>query len=572
MTLNTVIEREVVNTYQLITAQQYSQAESRAYLLLEKQPNNSKVYELIGNINYEQKKYRQSVWYFCSALENDPDNAYLLNKFGENLYHLKKYQHAEACIKRAIELDPKASDFYLSLGLNYQEQNNLTDAQICFEQAIEISPKEVFAYLNLALIHKRNRNYEEAIKVYQKGIIKNPDSYFILTNLGNLFYLQKKYSDAILCHKRAAKLKPDSAVVLLNYANTLFASGNVDQSTQVYREIIKLDENFARAHVQLGQNLLMQRQFEEGFKELRWHSKVDENLYRFERFKDKRWNGENLQYKTILVCAESGLGDVIQFSRYLELLKKQQCKIIFAVQKKLMHLFRDLKCIDEMVNIESEIENFDYYSPLMSLTEFLSPDLIQQTPPPLNLKVNEQKLLEWEMLMKLDHKVRVGLCWQGSLKNPKEHLNTVSLSLFKNFFKLTNAKFISLQKGEGREQIVKQNFARFLIDYDPLLDTGRDAFIDSAAIIKHLDVVITVDTSIAHLAASLGKTTWILLPQTSDWRWFEKIDESIWYENVRLFRQDQNGTWENVIEEVDKELTGLVQNIYEVRKKSELIF
>jgi len=129
-----------------------------------------------------------------------------------------------------------------------------------------------------------------------------------------------------------------------------------------------------------------------------------------------------------------------------------------------------------------------------------------------------------------------------------------------------------LQKGEAREQILKQNFARFLIDYDPLLDTGKDAFIDTAAIIKLLDVVITVDTSIAHLAASLGKTTWLLLPQTCDWRWFENIDESIWYENIRLFRQNQNNTWDNVIEEVDKELTGLVQNIYEVRKKSELIF
>ena len=111
-----------------------------------------------------------------------------------------------------------------------------------------------------------------------------------------------------------------------------------------------------------------------------------------------------------------------------------------------------------------------------------------------------------------------------------------------------------------------------MIDYDPLLDTGKDVFIDSAAIIKLLDVVITVDTSIAHLAASLGKTTWILLPFTSDWRWFEKIDESIWYENVRLFRQNENSTWDQVVEEVDRELKGLVQNIYEVRKKSELIF
>jgi len=572
LTLNTVIEREVVNTYQLINAQQYSQAEARAYLLLEKQPNNSKVYELIGNINYEQKKYRQSLWYFFSALENDPDNAYLLNKFGENLYHLKKYQHAEACIKRAIELDPKASDFYLSLGLNYQEQNNLTDAQICFEQAIEISPKEVFAYLNLALIHKRNKNYEEAIKVYQKGIIKNPDSYFILTNLGNLFYLQKKYSDAILCHKRAAKLKPDSAVVLLNYANTLFASGNVDQSTQVYREIIKLDENFARAHVQLGQNLLMQRQFEEGFKEFRWRTKVDEKLFRFEKFKNKLWQGENLKYKTILICADSGLGNTIQFSRYLSLLKKLECRIIFALQDELMHLFEDLDCIDELISIDASIDEFDYYSPLMSLIEFLTPNPISNCPVPLQLKINEQKLSEWETLIKLDNKVRVGLCWQGSFKNPKEHLNSINLSLFRNFFKNTNAKFISLQKGVAHQEIEKQSFSQYLIDYDPLLDTGSQAFIDTCAVIKLLDIIITVDTSIAHLAATLGKPTWILLPKTCDWRWFEESDESIWYDNVRLFRQSQNGVWDDVIIKMENELINLVKNVYEVRKNAELIF
>jgi tetratricopeptide (TPR) repeat protein len=570
--INTLIESEITNTYQLIAVEQYSQAETRAYLLLEKQPNNPKIYELIGNINFEQKKYSKSIWYFCSALETNPHNADLLNKFGENLSFLKKYKHAEACIRQAIALEPKASDFYVSLGLNFQEQNNLKEAQACFEQAIEIDPKEVFAYLNLALIHKRNRNYEEAIAVYQKAMVKNPDNHFILTNLGNLFYLKKKYDDAILCHKRATKLMPDSPVVLLNYANTLLASGNLEQSTQICREIIKLDPTFAKSHVQLAHNLLLQKQFDEGFKELRWHTKVDEKLTKFESFKSKLWTGQSLSGKTILVCAESGFGDVFLFARYLESIKIQNCKIIFAVQNSLQHFFKDLKYIDKLISIDQEPEDFDYYCPLMSLAEFISPNPTQQCPAAFNINVNEQKLSEWEILMKLDHKVRVGLCWHGSFKNPKEHLNSINLSLFKNLFKIPNTKFISLQKGEAREQILKYNLARNLIDYDPLMDNGKHAFLDTAAIIKLLDVVITVDTSIAHLAASLGKTTWILLPKSNDWRWFQNTDESIWYDNARLFRQNDAATWDNVVTDIERELSGIVSNIFEVRKSSDLIF
>lgn len=572
MNLTTVISKEIANTYQLIHQQDFQKAEARAFVLLEKQPNNSKIYQLIGDINYEQKKYHQSIWYFCSALEKDLQNAYLLNKFGENLYHLKKFKHAEECIKKAIELDPKESDFYLTLGLNYQEQDNLADAQACYEQAIEISPREIFAYLNLALIHKRGRNYEEAIKVYQKALINNPNNHFVLTNLGNLFYLKKKYTDAILCHKRAAKIEPNSPVVLFNYANTLFVAGEIGLSNQVYRELIKIDPSFAKGHVNLAQNLLLQKDFEEGFKEFRWRTKVDEKLFRFEKFKNKLWQGENLKYKTILICADSGLGNTIQFSRYLSLLKKLECRIIFAVQDELMHLFEDLDCIDELVSIDASIDEFDYYSPLMSLIEFLTPNPIANCPAPLQLKINEQKLSEWETLIKLDNKVRVGLCWQGAFKNPKEHLHSINLSLFRNFFKNTNAKFISLQKGVAHEEIEKQSFSQYLIDYDPLLDTGSQAFIDTCAVIKLLDIIITVDTSIAHLAASLGKPTWILLPKTCDWRWFEGSDESIWYDNVRLFRQNQNGVWDDVIIKMENELINLVKNVYEVRKNSELIF
>jgi len=185
------------------------------------------------------------------------------------------------------------------------------------------------------------------------------------------------------------------------------------------------------------------------------------------------------------------------------------------------------------------------------------------------LHVNDNKLIEWETLLGVDDKIKIGLCWQGNIKNPRNHLNSIDLSLFKKILSIENTSFISLQKGHGHHQIAKNQFEKHMVDYDFLMDSGSKKFLDSTAIIKYLDLVITCDTSIAHLAGSLGTQTWLLLPKLCDWRWFQDTEETIWYDNMRLFRQEKMGDWSSVIARVHDEALTLSKNLYEIRKEQE---
>ena len=232
-----------------------------------------------------------------------------------------------------------------------------------------------------------------------------------------------------------------------------------------------------------------------------------------------------------------------------------------------VHGFQSYPCIysNEIISLDNQFDNFDYWIPLQNLIYLLTPDLDSNCPSPTLLKIDDNKLIEWETLIEIDNNVKIGLNWQGSLANPRVSSNTVDLNHFKNIFKNSNANFISLQKGNALKSIEDNNFQNQLINYDLLIDTGSQKFKDTAAIIKLLDLVITTDTSIAHLAGTLGTQTWLLLPKVSDWRWMNSKDETIWYDNLRIYRQKVQGEWNDVFSRVEKDCDQLIKNISEIR-------
>ena len=564
-----LIKSEIQETKNLIQDRKFTYAESRASILLAKQPGNPKIHELLGDIFFSQSIYKKSVWHYLDASFRDLDNKEILFKLGENIYYLKYFALAEAIMKKVIEKDPLYTQAYITLGLTQQEMNNSEEAIMCYEDAININPKEVFAYLNLALLHKKNKNFDEAIKVYQNAISNNPNNHFILSNLGNLFYLQKKYDDAILCHERAVKIKPDSTVAHYNYANTLFHSGNFDKAKETYQKTLDLNPEFSRANTNYGMISLLTENFDDGFE--RYHSRIfsDPMIKTIINKQKTIWRGEPLSGKRILVCSESGYGNIIQFSRYIPLLKQLDCEIIFSCPIEIQHLFENITEIDEIILPDQNYENFFYWVPLLDLPKILAPDINSECPQPININVNDSKLEEWETLLGIDQKVKIGLCWQGDPNNPRDHLNSVDLSMFKDLLSIKNTSFVSLQKGFARNQIKQNEFEKNIIDYDPLIDQGSNKFLDTTAILKYLDLVITTDTAIAHLAGSLGTQTWVLLSKVPDWRWFLNKEESIWYDNMRLFRQDNN-SWNNVFKNLKNECETLVSNITEIRKNSDV--
>lgn len=562
--MNNLVNKEIDKIYNLVHQKQFNFAEKTAHLILKRDPNNSKIFDLIGDIHNAQNQQMQSIWYYYSSLDRKFNNK-TLYKLGTNIYYLGKYDEAEKILNSVIENDPTFVSAYLTMGQIHEENDKIEDAIMCYEAIIDIEPKELAAYLNLALLYKKNKNFSEAVKVYQKASISLPSNHYILSNLGNLFYLQHKYEDAIICHQRAIKIKSDSNIVYFNYANTLINAQQFDDAIKMYNKSIELNSNFTRAHVNLGTALLTKERFEEGFQEYEYRIHDDPFLVDLIKSEKPIWKGEDISGKTIVVSCESGFGNTIQFSRYLETLQQLNCKIIFRCPEQVQHLFEELEFIEQIVNIEEHLDDYDFWVPLQNLIYILTPDLKNYCPAPTQIKVNDAKIQEWETLMGVDNMVKIGLHWQGSKQNPRDQQNSLELFHYKNIIENKKASFISLQKGNAQSQIEKYNFSKEIINYDPLIDTGSKKFIDTAAIIKYLDLVITTDNAIAHLAGSLGTQTWLLLPHVSDWRWFSSNEETIWYENFRIYRQQKPGDWTDVVNKVKIDLDILIDNIHEIR-------
>ena len=560
-----LITQNIKKNYQLLDNNQFGLAEQNAFNLLKEDPNNYEIYNLIGDIHYKQNNFDKSIWYYFSSLDRNFDPK-ALNRLGTNIFLLNNNKVAEKVLTNLLAHDPKYISGYLSLGLVYEQSKKFEKAIECYNAAIKIDPKEIKSYLNLATLYKEQFEYDDAIKVYQQGLINNPGNHIILSNLGNLFYLQHKYEDAIISHQRAIKSKPDSYEVQFNFANTLLNSGKYTEAIDAYKKTSELKPNFYRAKINLGSTLLSMANFNEGFQEYNYRIYEDKN---FKNYLDKKnfiWKGQNIENKKILVIADTGLGNTLQFSRYLEILSQLNCKIIFKCQEELHHFFEDMMHIDTIIGIDSDYEEFDYWVPLQNLISLLSPDLTANCPQPAILKINDNKLLEWETLIAIDDKIKIGLNWQGSKSNPRVLNNSVNLEYFKNIVSDKQANFISLQNGIAVNDIEKSQLQENIISYDLLMDTGSQRFLDTAAIIKYLDLVITTDTSIAHLAGTLGTQTWLLLPKISDWRWLNSKDETIWYDNFRIYRQKKQGDWSEVFSRVEKDCSELIKNISDLRQ------
>ena len=561
---NSIVAQNIKKNYQLLDSNQFGLAEQNALNLLKHNPDNHEIYNLIGDIHYKQNNFEKSVWYYFSSLDRNFDPK-ALNRLGTNIFLLDKNPVAEKILTNLLAHDPKYIPGYLSLGLVYEKGKKFEKAIECYNAAIKIDPKEIKPYLSLATLYKDQVQYDEAIKVYQQGLINNPSNHIILSNLGNLFYLQHKYEDAIISHQRAVKAKPDSHEVQFNFANTLLNSGKYTEAIEAYRKTSELKPNFYRAKINLGTTLLSMANFADGFKEYSYRIYEDKNFQPVLDKKNSIWNGQNIENKKILVIADDGFGNTLQFSRYLETLSQLNCKIIFKCQEELHHFFEDMLHIEQIVGLDNDYQDFDYWVPLQNLIYLLTPDLTANCPLPSILKINDNKLLEWETLIALDDKIKIGLNWQGSKSNPRVASNSVTLDFFKNIVTNKSANFISLQKGTAVSDIEKLQLQENIINYDMLMDTGSKKFLDSAAIIKYLDLVITTDTSIAHLAGTLGTQTWLLLPKVSDWRWLNSKEETIWYDNFRIYRQRKQGDWQEVFSRVEKDCSDLITNITELR-------
>jgi hypothetical protein len=429
------------------------------------------------------------------------------------------------------------------LALQQHRAGNLHQAELLYRQILQLDPRHADAlHLFGVIAHQSGRN-DLAVDCIQEALRLHPRFPEAYNHLGIVLMAQGKVSEALASYRQALDLKPDYLEALNNLGNALQDQGKLDEAITYYQQALRLKPDDAEAHYNLGINRLFLGDFQRGWPEYEWRLQCQGHLK--PRFTNPAWDGSPLKGRTILLLAEQGLGDTLQFIRYAPLVKQRGGRVLLACRPPLIPLLQRGTNIEGFVTSNGPIPPFDVYAPLMSLPLLLNHFLAEQFPADVPyLECAPDSVQRWRARLESVPGLRVGIAWQGNPGYHADRRRSIPLRHFTPLAEVPGVSLISLQKGPGSEQLAK--LPGLAIDLGADLDTTAGPFMDSAAIMKNLDLVIAPDTAVAHLAGALDVPVWIPLPRVPHWIWQMNREDSPWYPSARLFRQNEFGNWEGV--------------------------
>jgi tetratricopeptide (TPR) repeat protein len=438
---------------------------------------------------------------------------------------------------------------YNMLGQELLAQGKLDAASVCCQQALQIKPDDVVAYHNLGNVLQRQNQLEAAFNCYQQVLQIQPDYVAAHLNIGHLFSIQHQYDAALVCYQQVLRLQPDNMIAYNNLGSLLYEQNRLDAALECYQTALRLQPNHAGMHESHAMLLLKLGCFPEGWLEYEWRRPAEVTNCQSPL---PQWDGTPLAGRRLLIHWEQGFGDTIQFIRYLPLIKGGT--IILACQASLATLCQGVTGIDKLIVEQPAAEYlvsnevFDVWIQLMSLPRIFATtlDTIPAAIPYLFPELN--KVANWHPRFN-PKRLNIGLVWAGRPSHKNDNKRSCPLEQFAPLANLPNVAFFSLQAGEAAAQPVPTGLTLTSLS-EELTD-----FSDTAAVIACLDLVISVDTAVAHLAGALGKPVWVLLPFAAEWRWLTDREDSPWYPTMRLFRQPQPGDWDSVFAQVANELS-----------------
>lgn len=430
-----------------------------------------------------------------------------------------------------------------NLGVTMMDGGRLAEAAIIFRKALILAPEYLEATLYLGhCLHLQNK-YLEAIDVYDQFLKMCPDTAVIWNNRGTTLLAMYRYEDAAVSFGRAVKIMPGLHDAQIAMATCYQALGKIAEAENICDYVIAAAPENAEAHWNRALLLLLKGEYEVGWREYEWRWEKKGFTSPRRSFPQPLWRGEPVFGKTVLVHAEQGFGDTLQFCRYIPILASLGAHVIFECHVPLAYLMRTLPGDAQIIPMGQPLPLFDLHVPLMSLPMIFN--TILETIPGRGpyLTPPEECQSHWQSLVSGNGGLKVGICWAG--KSYPDPARSCSPDQLLPLSEIKGVSWYSLQVGWG-------NSLPF-----PMTDfTGgiRD-FSDTAGIMSQLDMVITVDTAVAHLAGALGKPTWVMLPHVPDWRWLLERDDSPWYPSIRLFRQSRRGWWVDVVDMIGKMLS-----------------
>ena len=525
---------------------------------LQLKPNHPDVHNNLGNALQEQGDLDAAIASYNTALQLKPNYPQAHNNLGTALKEKGDLDAAIASYNTALQLKPNHPDAHYNLGAALKQQGDLDAAIASYNKALQLKPNYPQAHNNLGNALKEQGDLTAAIASYNTALQLKPNYPQAHYNLGIALKQQGDLTAAIASYNTALQLNPNYPDAHYNLGIALKQQGDLDAAIASFNTALQLKPNYPQAHNNLSMAELLAGDYKSGWEryEYRFECKDDKDILNANP-PCEQWAGGGLTAGSkLLLVSEQGLGDTLQFMRYALALREQGASVSFCAQPKLHSLIKS-SGIDSspLTPQQANKINDGQWIPLLSVPRHLevSPDHPVITEP--YIKTTDELIDKWKGIFSSEQRPIIGINWQGNPKTEKTGLRGRSLALetFAPIAHLTNASLLSLQKGFGSEQIETCSFKdRFVSCQDQINETWD--FLETAAIIANCDLVITSDTSVAHLAGGMGKTTWLLLHKVPDWRWGLEGDTTFWYPSMRLFRQRERGNWDEVLERVAEAL------------------
>jgi tetratricopeptide (TPR) repeat protein len=512
-------------------------------------PDGEDAHFHLAKIFLDRRRLAEARPHMERAIALNPDSAATQTNMGLLLMKEGKPEEALACYQRALTLDPNFTEALCNLGSLLCTAGKLNEARVCYERAIVLRPDLAEAHNNLAVVLRDLGMFGEAQASCERALALKEDYVEALNNLGIIFRDLGKFDEGVASLERVLALKPDYSEAYNNLGNTRRSQGRLEESLRNYAQALALDPSNVEAGWNRSLVELLTGDFAAGWRDYEIRTQRRKNQTR--TFPQPLWRGEPLNGARILLHAEQGLGDTVQFLRYVPLMQAAGGTVILDLPKSMLRLAAELPGVATLVATGEALPEFEWHCPLMSLPLALgtSMESIPARVPYFDVPVeaaHSAESIAWPM-----DGLRAGLVWSGNPEFPEDRLRSIPLAGFEAVLRVEGVRFFSLQMGTPASQLSAIDAA--VTDLLPAIGDMAD----TAALIGKLDLVIAVDTAVAHLAGALGKPVWVLLPFAPDWRWLMEREDSPWYPTMRLFRQKRAGGWRAVVERVAGELRRL---------------
>lgn len=529
-----------------------TQAEDAYRRLLHAHPAHFDAIHMLGVIAYQRGDYQGAVDAILHAVQIRPQDASAHSNLGNAFLKLGRHADALTAYRNALRLKPDFTDALSNLGSLLHASGRSAEALDCFAQALASDPHHADVWINRADALQALGRYEEALAAFDQALALRPDAAPVHRSRGVALAWLDRHEEALAAYAHAVRLDPGDVQSIGNRGNAYMRLGRHAEALSAYAEALRLKPDFAEAHFHESLCRLSIGDFEQGWRKYEWRRAA--NNYAGRGFGQPLWLGRDaLAGKSILLHAEQGLGDTIQFSRYARLAAARGATVLLEVQPALKSLLSGLEGVSTVFARGETLPATDYHCPLLSLPLAFETRLDSIPATPSYLHADPARAAAWRVRLGERSRPRIGFAWAGSAVNPNDHRRSMPLEKLLGCLPAA-AQCITLQKE------VRPSDQALLTTRGDLCHFGEALgdFSDTAALIDSLDLVISVDTAVAHLAAAMGKPAWILLACSPDWRWLQRREDSPWYPSVRLFRQPASGDWDAVIAQVAQALQGHV--------------